>query len=229
MIGRVRFEEGRSRIHWEQELLHGIAVCSVTFYEPETTRPELTERRLRKMEKLFRNEGVTRVLLPSSFPYRHLLRQVQPVSVGNLYRCFADLLVLEILKRRGIDQVFARVALMGPRLCLELCETAKRLCRAVREVRIDVPSGEGARFARLLQREYGLPVMPSSAAVDAVVCFGPERGADLILWGDEPDLYGMRLAAENIEVPYEIEQPMLALLWEQGRLRRGDVYVVNVP
>lgn len=230
MVGRVKYVQGRGRSHSEIEYLHGLAILSVTLCAPEGLRVQKLERRMEKVERIFRKAEVTRVILPLGFPHADRLKQVQAVDTLNFYRCMADLLALDILKRRGMDLRRARVALVGPRLYPELCEAAKRLCQVVREVRIDVPGEDGERFAQLLQREFGLPVMPQTSTADVIVSFGPTAATvDLNLWGKEPHLNGVRLNAKNMDLPLEIEQPVLALLWEQGRLRRESIQVVNTP
>lgn len=230
MVGRIRYVRERGRISSEMEYICGITVLAVTFCEPKKRTSQAVGRRVEKVERIFRKAGVTRVILPADFPHAQWLKQVQAVDSLNLYRCAADLLTLNLLARRGIAPHAARVALAGSRLCPELCEAARRLCCTVRELRIDVPGEEGELFAQRLQREVGLPVLPVSADADVTVSFGPtDRRADLSLWGKEPGLNGVRLKAKDIELPPEIEQPVLALLWEQGRLRRESLRVVNIP
>ena len=229
MVGRIKYVRGRGRLCSEIEYLYGLTLLSVTLCEPDGLRPRKLERRLEKAERIFRTAEVARVILPSGFPHADGLKQVQPVETLTFYRCMADLLALDLLARRGIDPRSAKVALAGPRLCPELCDAAKRLCRTVREVRIDVPGEDGELFSQLLQREFGLPVLPRTAAADVTVSFGPAvPAADLDLWGKEPGLNGVRLRAKGLELPPEIEQPVLALLWERGSLRRDGVDVVNV-
>lgn len=226
MVGMVRYRREKGRGEAETERFWGLTFLTATLYEPEGLRPGPLERRLEKMERAFRKADVSRVILPAGFPYGERLRWVQPVETLTFYRSMADLLVLESLNRRGIEPARGRVALAGPRLCPELRQAAHRLCPAVREIRIDVPGGEGETFARQLQREWGLPVTPRSEPADVTVSFGPGAGeADLCLWGEQPVLDGLHLRAEGLDLPAELEQPVLALIWEQGGLRREAVRV----
>ena len=230
MIGRVRHLREKGRGTSEIECFHGLALLTVTFYQPDGLRQKAVERRLRQLHRTFQKMGVSRVILPPEFPYTGYFTAVKPVDTLNFYRGTADLLVLGQLGKRGILPSSARVALTAPRLCPELKEAARRLCRQVRELRIDVPGEEGARFAQELQRSCGLPVMPRTLPIDVTAAFGPsEEAADLRLWGDEPCLGGLCLRAEGVDLPDDLEQPLLALLWEQGRLKREQIRTGNAP
>ncbi len=224
MVGVVRYsgEKGKT----PPRILHicGMPLLEVTLHVPPGLWPRRLERRLKRLERTLRQAEVGRVILPEQFPYE--LRQVKPVECLPMYRALADVLVLEWMRERKIPAGEGRVALTAPRLCPELEGTAQRLCARVREVRIDVPGGEGEWLARRLHREFGVPVLPAMALVDATVSFGPERG-DLRLWGELPQCAGLKLRAEGAELPAELEQPLLALLWERGQVRREDIYAVK--
>lgn len=228
MVGRIRYIQGKGRLKAEQECICGVTLLTASLYEPPKQAPKKLERRLEKLEDTFRRAGVSRVILPCGFPYRERLLGLKPVEPLTLYRAVADLLALAWLRSYGISPEQGRVALAGHRLCPELEETARRLCRRVRKVRIDVPGEEGALFARLLQWECGVPVMPPGEPVHMTVSFGGAAG-DLRLWGEDPCLSGLRLTAEGLSVPEELEAPLLALLWEQGSLPREKIRVLNVP
>lgn len=226
MVGLIRYKRERVKSRPQIESFHGINVLAADLYAPEEGRQKRVERRIRKLEKFFCEAEISRVIVPERFPYREQFSLVRPVSPRPLYRAMADLLALGVLERKGIRPGEARAALAGPRLCPELRAAAERLCPVVRELRIDVPGKEGEDFALYLQYEYGVPVVPRGMAADAVISFG-ETGeeADLRLW----DCSGIRLGAEGVELPEEIEQPMLALLWEQGRVKREKIRVINLP
>lgn len=219
MVGLVRWvgEKGRSRP--EVERWGGVELLAVTLYAPEGLSSRRLARRLERLEGTLRRAGVGRVVLPEGFPYADRMRELEVVNPLGLYRETADVLVLGWLAGRGIPPERGRVALAGPRLSPELCQAAERLCRRVRAVRVDAP--EGADYARALQREYGVPVVPPTAPADVTVAFGPtETPAALRLYGQEPCLDGLRLTGEGLDLPPELEGPLLALLWERGSLTR---------
>lgn len=226
MVGWIRYSRGGGRSQPQTEVLYGMTVLTMPFYEPDGSRQKRVERSLRKLEQAFRRAGISRVIVPDNFPYRDCLGLIRPVGPMPLYRAAADLLTLEVLHRKGIPPGGARAVLAGPRLCPELCGAAERLCSVVRELRIDVPGEEGEDFSRYLQHEFGVPVIPRTVSVDAVIAFG-ETGepSDLRLWGEG----GIRLGAEGLELPEEIGQPVLALLWERGRVKREKLRVINLP
>lgn len=226
MVGRIQCRAQRGRSRPQTESLCGLVVLTAGLYAPENVGRELPARRIRTLERLFCRAEIRRVILPDRFPYRERLSLIRPVDPMPLYRATADLLALELLRKKGILLREARAALAGPRLCPELCAAAERLCPTVREVRIDVPGEEGERFARYLHREFGVPVVPRTAAAHAVIAFGQTGGAaDLCLWGES----GIRLGAEGLSLPEGIDQPLLALLWEQGRVKRESLRVRNLP
>lgn len=226
MVGWIQYRRGRGQSRLQSEILSGMTVLALPFYEPDGLSRNRLDRRIRMLERAFRRMEIGRVIVPDDFPYRDRLELIRPLEAMPLYRAVADLLVLDILDRKGISPGRARAALAGPRLCPELCEAAERLCTVVRELRIDVPGEEGENFTRYLQHEFGIPVIPRMVTVDAAIAFG-ETGypSDLRLWGKQE----IRLSAEGVRLPTEIEQPVLALLWEQGRVKREELRVINLP
>ena len=230
MVGRVKYLLGKGRSAPQIEYFHDLALLTVTLYQPEGIRQKTVERRLKQLKHTFQKTGVNRIIFPPDFPYAGCFAPIKPVDTLNFYRSAADLLVLGMLEKRGIPLTSARVALTAPRLCPELKEASRRLSRQVRELRIDVPGEEGVRFAQMLQRSCGLPVMPCTLPVDVTAAFGPSgRTSDLCLWGDRPHLGGLCLRAEGIDLSDDLEQPVLALLWEQGRLKREQIRTGIAP
>lgn len=226
MVGRIRYLREKGRGSGEPEYLCGLTVLTLTLYEPSGLSPGRLERRLERLERTFRKAGVSRVILPDGFPYAGRLHGLHPVTPLTFYRAVADLLAVEWLRLHGISPEQGRVALAGNRLCPELEEAARRLCRRVRRVCIQVPGEEGEVFALLLQREWGLPVMPAGEPADVTLSFGG-TGGDLRLWGEAPDLGGLELRAEGLDLPDEPVPQLMALLWERGSLRREDIRVSN--
>lgn len=225
MVGRILCQAQRGQSRPQAEVLYGLTMLTVGLYLPENGEQELPERRIRAMERAFCRAGISRVIFPERFSGRERPLRVRPVDPMPLYRASAELLALELLRDRKISCRGARVALAGPRLCPELCTAAERLCQTVREVQIDVPGEEGERFARCLQQKFGVPVVPRRATADAAIAFGATgRAADLCLWGKSR----IRLEAAGLSLPEEIEQPLLMLLWEQGRIKRETLHVRNL-
>ncbi len=222
MVGQIKFCGERGRSRGEVETIGGLSVLTCGLYD----RGKGTERRLRRLEQLFRRAEVTRVILPDGFPHRDRLELMRPVDPMPLYRGAADLLVLKVLERKGVPPQTALAALSAPSLSPELCAAARNLCRSVRRLRIDVPGEEGEAFSYRLHREFGIPILPSTAPVDASAAFG-DTGAtsDLRLYGQS----GIRLRAEGLDLPEEIEQPVLQLLWERGIIKREQLQVINLP
>lgn len=219
MVGLVRCVGERGRSRPAVERWGGMELLAAALYAPEGLPERRLERRLETLERTLRRAGVRRVVLPAAFPYAGRLRGLESVEPLALYREAADVLALGWLAGRGIPPERGRVALAGPRLCPELRQAAERLCRRVREVRVDAPGGED--YARALQREYGVPVVPPAAPADVTVAFGPTaQAAALRLYGGAPCLGGLRLTGEGLDLPPELEGPLLALLWERGSLRR---------
>ena len=224
MVGRIiyRCEKGRERSF--RENLFGLPVLNLFLFDLPGSSKKRLERRLEKIELTCYKERVKRVLLPERFPYTQRLSWLQPVSTVTFYRAVADVLVIKLLERKGISPPQSRVALSAPRACPELLHTARSLCRSVREIRIDIPGEEGERVAQELQRQFGVPVVPPDVPADVTLSFGGETG-DLQLWEEKANLSGLRLRAHGMDIPDEVEQQVLALLWERGRLKRDELWV----
>lgn len=226
MVGLIRYNRERGRSRPQIESFCGVTALTADLYDPEGRGGKKVVGQLRKLERVYRKTGVSRVILPEHFPYRDGFTLVRPVDPRPFYRAMADLLLLGVLERKGIRPGRARATLAGPRLCPELRVAAERLCPIVRELKIDVPGEEGEDFARYLQHEYGIPVIPHGMAADAVISFGGTGGeADLDLW----DGSGIRFGMEGIALPQEIGQSVLTLLWERGRVKRELLRVINLP
>lgn len=86
---------------------------------------------------------------------------------------------------------------------------------------IDAPRG-GTALAEDLRRRFGVPLLPRETAGDAGVLFSPGSvGADrqtLRLSSPAPDLAGLRLSLPGLEEKDREKLPLLAALWQAGRL-----------
>lgn len=178
------------------------------------------------IRKAFSAWGVRRVLLPEGEGWRARFSQWSPVDPMPFCRDIADLLAISMLEGRGISPGRAVVTLRAPRISREVEAAAGRLAAAVRGVALDIP-GEGDRLAALLRREYGMAVYPPEQG-DVTVDLGRGRGAE----GGSIDLSGggagalpLKVEAPGLALPEEYALPILSVLWECGRLKRGQIRV----
>ena len=231
MVGRIVYRQEKGRSGLAVEYLGNLTLLTGVLRVPPGKPPRAAARRLARLERQMLRAGAGRVVLPEAFPYAALLTALRPVEVLPLYRAAADTLVLAALRRAGKPPEQGRVALSGPWLCPELERCAQRLCRAVRALRIQVP-GEGEAYARRLQRQWGLPVLPPDLPADVTAAFGPggpEQGSVLRLYGPRPETGGLRLWTHRLELPRDGGEQLLALLWESGAVKREDLTAVPEP
>lgn len=225
MVGRLVLARERGRSRLEEDRLGPLAALRWTVFEPDGLKPWQLGRRLRRAERALTRAGAARVVLGADFPYRDRLTLLRPVDPLPMLRACADVLALGALEAEGIDPRRGRVALSAPRLCPELEGAAERLCPRVRGLVIDAPVGED--YARYLQAKFGLPVSPVTAGADVTAAFGSGGGR----WGRCVELYeggtlnGLELGAEEVELPPDCADQVLALLWERGEVRREGLRV----
>ena len=225
MVGLLTWEPTKGRGHLEMVELGPLKALGWTMYAPPGLSERRLERRLRRGERALARAGVGRVILPQDFPWEDKLQVLRPVDVFPFWRGAADVLALGALDAENIPRNRGTAALSAPRLCPELEGAAQRLCPQVRGLLIDAPGG--LDFAQYLQARYGLPVTPPSAGADVTVAFGEGGGR----WGRSVELYpggawgGLSLEAPELELPENCAGQVLALLWEQGEVRREDLAV----
>lgn len=227
MVAQLVYLRERGRGRLQPGTMAGLPVLRAALYDPPGLARWRLEGRLRRLEGRLVRAGAGRAALPEGFPYAGLLQSLRPVDPMPFWRALADRLVLAALERAGLDPRRSRVALSAPRLCSELRQAAERLRPHVRGLLIDVPE-LGADYARWLHLRYGLPVTPPSAGAAATAAFGPgggRWGTVLELYGQRPELAGLRVSAPGLELPAGYEGPALALLWEQGALDREGLTV----
>lgn len=223
MIGQLVWSPAKGRGRAEAVALGPLEALRWTVYAPEGLAPWRLGRRLRRAERALARAGVGRVVLGPDFPYGGRLALLRPVDPVPMLRACADVLALGALAAEGVDGRRGRVALSASRLCPELEGAAERLCPRVRGLVIDAPGG--ADYARYLQAKFGLPVSPPAAGADVTAAFAPGGGR----WGRSVELYeggclgGLALAAEGVELPGGCGEQVLAILWEQGRVKRGQM------
>ena len=137
-------------------------------------------------------------------------------------------LALAALERRGLIPGQATVALRGGRVDRDMVRAAEGLCPQVRGLVIDAPRG-GEELADRLRWEFGVPVLPGGERGDAALVFQPGGRAveetALELFGPRPRLGGLRLSAPGLAGEDREDLPLLAALWEGGKLGRNDIKI----
>lgn len=186
------------------------------------------ERRLRRAGRDLRLGGAVRVLVPRDFARWPVLEQfgLRPVDPAPFLRAQSVPLVLEALERRGLSPDRATVALRGERADGDMFRTAAGLCPRVRSLVIDAPRG-GGELAAWLRQEYGVPILPAGEAGQAALEFqtGRPRREEICLelYGPRPDLTGLTLSAPELAREDREDLPLLAALWEGGKLRQVKI------
>ncbi len=229
MLGQLILERGGGG---KAELgeLYGLRVLQVRA-DPEGW---LARRKLKRAGRTLRQGGVLRTLAPKEFQGWELMSEcgLSPVNPMGFLRSQGALLALGALERQGLAPDRSEVALRGPRAGQELARTAVELCAQVRRLVIDAPVG-GQALAEWLRQEFGVPVLPKEEFTPVDVCFGPgdipekrgREGMALRLYGSQPDLAGLTLTAPALEPEDRERLPLLAALWEGGRLPRGGLKI----
>lgn len=227
MIGRISMVQDRPRrIKPDRE-----DILDMPFYHiglPEPCKP----RHARRAARLLVKGGVRQVLTPDGFPYWPLLREygLARVEPGDLCRTLGAPLALAALERGGVSPVMATVVLRGERVTRAMRLSALSLCPMVRNLLIAAPTG-GSGLQAELRREYGVPALEDCPGrpPDLAVHFSPMAGKGkmvLDLSGPAPELDGFSFAVGGADLPGDTERmPLLAALWENGRLQAGEITV----
>lgn len=230
MLGHIIIieEKGRTPV-LERETVLGLPLLRASVPAPEGARPRAVERRVGKAARALAAEGVRRVLTEADFPWRPVLGQwgLRDVDPEALCQAMAAPLALAALEKRGVDPARATVALRGNRVSRPFFQAAVQLCARVRGLVVEAPSGGGA-LADHLRREYGVPVLEEGRG-ELTVGFSQSGGdgeTQLRLYGPEPDLLGMALGLTEKRLPPEFDTlPLLAALWEEGRISQDELTV----
>ncbi len=188
------------------------------------------ECRLRRAGKSLRLGGAARVLTSRDFDRWPLLEAfgLRRVDPELFVRAQSVPLTLEVLERRGLAPDRATVALRGLRADREMARTAAELCSRVRRLVVDAPRG-GQELAQWLRREFGMPILPPGELGQAALRFQEEcpakEEATLDLFGHRPRLAGLTLTAPGLAEEDREDLPLLAALWEGGRLVPNDIKI----
>lgn len=188
--------------------------------------------RVRKGARLLAESGVRRVLTAPDFPCWDLLAEwgLRPVDPVPLCQAMAQPLALALLAGKSILPEHAIVSLQGQRVTHSFFGAALDLAPRVRALMIAAPVG-GQELARHLRSACGLPVVEEGPSLvpDIVLRFSPlptPAENALHLYGAGPDLAGLELRPPWQNLPAEFAAlPLLAALWEEGRLAAGELVV----
>ena len=231
VVARLIYRRQRGRGGVEVEYLGPLALAAASLYDPPGLSPRRLARRAARLERTLARMGVGRVVFPQGFPHGGLFPRLRPVDPLTVYRGAAEVLALAGLERLEVEPRQGRAALAGTWLCPELRQAAWRLAPQVRGLLSRVPGEEGGALARQLHREYGLPAAPPSGGADMELAFSPggagESRLSLALYGAQPRLAGLALRARGMELPERWADGLLSLLWEQGAVRREELYAVS--
>lgn len=230
MVGWLAEEERQGRrTVLERTGLVGLTVLRAGVPLPPKLRERTVLRRVEKAAGLLARAGVRRVLTRQDFPHWDVLSAygLRPVDLEPLCQALAAPLALAALERQGIAPSVGTVALSGRRVSRPLFQAAMALCPQVRTLVIDAPDG-GAELAGELRREYGAAALTAldGSAAQVLLSFSPGEGRGLRLWGPAPDLDGLTLVPP-LDLPGELAPlPLLAVLWEEGRIPAKEIRVV---
>lgn len=226
LLGIVHCAEGKRREGISLEQVGGLPCLRVTL--PESGRRNgIGQRwRLAQIRRAFHAHGVRRVVLSEKLSCTERFGEWNVVNPMPFYRGIADLLALSALEYRKIAPRSAVVRLCAPRLTYELAAAARRLCPLVRGISVDVP-GEGEWFAKWLHKEYGIAVQ-GAGETDVTLAFGPcAHSADvhIDLSDEAAGRTALRATVPGLQLPEGCEEPMMAVLWECGRLERSQIRI----
>ena len=207
---------------------------------PEPWRP----RRLRRAARALRKQGVKRVLVPAGFAQWDTLESgggwgggrgevvggLGPVETGEFCRAMAPAVALAALTGAHIRPEGATVVLRGERVTRAMRMSALKLCPEVKNLLIAAPVG-GAGLQAELRREYGVPALEDAPgrAPDLAIHFAPSAGGGariVDLSGNSPRMDHFSFALREQTLPEDCEGlPLLAALWETGRLDTAQITV----
>lgn len=209
----------------------GLSAMRVEVPAPKEWRQARCLRRIQRGAEWLRRAGVRRVLTAADFPYWEVLRAagLRPVETDAFCQHLAPRLAMAVLERTGTAAERAIVTLAGPRVTRPLFYAAQTLCPRVRYLCIDVEEG-GEELADWLRMEYGAAVLGPGAGAGVTLCFGPSSGLTagpvLRLYGPKPELAGLRIVPLEGAIPRGLDElPLLALLWEEGRIGEGKIHL----
>lgn len=220
MVGQLMYCAGkRGRPAAEAIQLYGLPIMRISLSPEEFW----AERRLKQAGRIFSRRGIRRVLVPDGFEQWNILQRygIGPVETLPFLKAHAAELIIAAMEKRGIRKEKSSVALRGTEVEREMVLAAEKLCPVIKDVCISVYRG-GRELRNRLRMEYGIAVRPDSDCIDAAVRFHSETadggGIILNLFSEKLDLNGISVTVNGIEANGIQELPLLAALWENGRI-----------
>lgn len=233
MVGIMEWkaEKGR-RVRVERDWLLGLPCQRATVPVREGMRERARLRRVARGARELVRRGVRRVLTQAGFPYWEELEEagLRPMETEAFCQMMAPALALAALRCRDRKPERAAVLLSGPEVSPALFRAAEQLCSQVRDLVVDAGE-EGEELAAWLRAEFGAAVRPPDRVeADVTLCFGPsaaEGETVFRLYGPIPDLAGFLPAIRGKTLPSGLDRlPLLALLWEEGRISQEQLNVL---
>lgn len=233
MVGILEWREGKGRrVRLERDWLLGLPCLRAAVPVREGLRERALLRQVVRAAGELARAGVRRVLTQAEFPCWEELKEggLRPVETETFCQMLAPGLALAALGCRDRRPEQSAVLLSGPGVSPALLRAAETLCPRVRDLAID--AGEaGEELAAWLRSEFGAAVCPPEGVrADVALCFGPSPAAGetvFRLYGPTPDLAGFLPAARGMELPAGLDRlPLLALLWEAGRIGRERLNIL---
>ena len=225
VIGIVELTGERGR--WpglEEERLFGLRCLRASVPAGEGMKENRRLRRVARGARALARAGVRRVLTAPEFPCWETLIQagLRPVESEAFCQALAAPLALAALEWQGRPPTLACVRLSGRRVSAPLARAAETLCPRVGRLAVDAGE-EGRELAAWLRAEFGAAIQPPEAGgADVALCFGPDPAPGRTVFrlcGPRPDLAGFLPAPAGSRLPAGLDRiPLLALLWETGRL-----------
>lgn len=231
MIGYLTLPQGRTlRVKFFPE-----RILDMPFLHAEVPEP-WKPWRLKRVAKTLRRKGVKRVLVPKGFEDWSILGAagLGRVETGEFCRFLARPIALAALQSAGLCPEESTVVLRGERVTRAMRMSALALCPAVKSLLISAPIG-GAGLQSELHREYGVPALEDGPArrIDLALHFAPAAGGGnrvVELSGPNPNLEAFSFELRGTTLPDDCQQlPLLAALWESGRLESGEIVVLPSP
>lgn len=233
MVGIMEWkvDKGR-RVRVERDWLLGLPCQRATVPVREGMRERARLRRVARGARELVRSGVRRVLTQAGFPCWEALEEagLRPVETEAFCQMMAPALALAALRCRERRPEQAAVLLSGTGVSPGLFRAAEQLCPQVRDFMVDAGE-EGEELAAWLRAEFGAAVRPPEGMkADVTLCFGPSPAAGetvFRLYGPTPDLAGFLPAIRGEMLPAGLDRlPLLALLWEEGRIGQEQLNVL---